>query len=198
MVDPFAERYDHPGSAALVALTSALTAHWATGQSALEDANLAALMGWLDPPAGMTGAEAGEAAEDPLAFPPAGPVTDPTFDNEVLAPLIDAYTDNPGEPALARLVAAVRGQIEPTWDLVWRGVELLRALPPGSGWRCAGARTATRTRRWFWVWPTGGRRSRSATAPSPPPGASTGWSATRLPTTCSGRSTTRWCSRSTG
>ncbi|GAA1736957.1 hypothetical protein [Luedemannella helvata] len=127
----FAERYEHPGSAALVAVTSALTAHWATGQSALEDANLAALMGWIDPPAGLTGAQAAAAAEDPLTWPPAGPITDPTFDNEVLAALMEAYANAPGERTLATLTTAIRGQIEPTWRLVWRAVELLRALPPG-------------------------------------------------------------------
>ena len=40
------ERADHPGSAMLVAMTEVLSAHWATGQSSVEDANLAALMAW--------------------------------------------------------------------------------------------------------------------------------------------------------
>src|SRR5213075_1020530 len=84
------ERAEHPGSCLLLAATDVLGAHWATGQSAVEDQNLAALLGWIDPPAGLTGAAAAAAAEDPVAWPPAGPATDPTFDNEVLAPLIRA------------------------------------------------------------------------------------------------------------
>ena len=44
------ERADHPGSSMLLAMTEVLGNHWATGQSGLEDANLAALLGWIDPP----------------------------------------------------------------------------------------------------------------------------------------------------
>ncbi|MEU8192043.1 hypothetical protein AB0C00_32970, partial [Micromonospora carbonacea] len=49
----FAERAEHPGSSALLALTDALTLHWATGQSAVEDQHLPAVLGWLDPPPGL-------------------------------------------------------------------------------------------------------------------------------------------------
>jgi hypothetical protein len=89
-----AERSEHPGSSAMLAMTEALGMHWASGQSALEDANLAALLGWIDPADGVTGREAAIAAEDPLVWPPAGPSTDPAFDNEVLAPAIRAYADS--------------------------------------------------------------------------------------------------------
>src|SRR6266511_2432117 len=51
----FAERNEHPGSSAMLAMTSVLAANWATGQSTLEDANLAALIGWIDPPSGLSG-----------------------------------------------------------------------------------------------------------------------------------------------
>ena len=50
-----ADRAEHPGSSLLLAATDVLAAHWATGQSAVEDQNLAALLGWIDPPAGRTG-----------------------------------------------------------------------------------------------------------------------------------------------
>jgi hypothetical protein len=126
----FAERAEYPGSSLLVSLTSALSSHWATGQSSVEDANLAALLGWIDPPAGRSGAEAALSAEDPLSWPPAGPATDPTFDNEVLAPAILAYGS--GEVrALSSLESALRGQLMPTWELMWRGISLLRGLPAG-------------------------------------------------------------------
>ena len=138
----FAERAEHPGSAALVAMTEALTLHWATGQSAVEDLHLPALLGWLDPPPGLTGAEAAVRAEDPSVCPPAGPATDPDFDNRVLAPAITAYAEAEEDPvaraaAYGELERLLRDHLTPTWELMWRGVGLLRALP-------AGARVAVR------------------------------------------------------
>jgi hypothetical protein len=132
-----AERTEHPGSCQLLAATEALSRHWASGQSELEDLNLAALLGWIDPPPGMTGAEAAAAAEDPVLSPPAGPATDPGFDNEVLDPLIEACSRADGDSAasaraLAALERALEGQLLPAWQQVWRAVELLRALPEGA------------------------------------------------------------------
>jgi len=132
----YAERTEATGSALLVPLTTALADHWATGQSAMEDANLAALLSWIDPQDGMTGHEAARLAEDPVRCPPAGPATDPTFDNEVLDHLVkdvgDAAAAGHGG-ALARaqaaMDAALSSQLEPTWELMWRSVDLLRALP---------------------------------------------------------------------
>ncbi|GAA5179754.1 hypothetical protein GCM10023322_10520 [Rugosimonospora acidiphila] len=120
----FAERAEHPGSCLLLTATGALAMHWASGQSPVEDQNLAALLGWIAPPSGMTGPRAAAAAEDPLTWPPAGPATDPGFDNEILSPLIEA-----GDvPALEKALAT---QLEPTWALMWRAVDLLRDLPVG-------------------------------------------------------------------
>jgi hypothetical protein len=132
-----AERAETPGAALLLALTDALALHWASGQSALEDQNLAALLAWISPPPHATGAEAARVAEDPAVCPPAGPATDPLFDTRVLAPAIRAYDGTePGSPArdraLAALTHALRGQLEPTWRLMWRAVDRLRALPAGA------------------------------------------------------------------
>jgi len=131
-----AERTEHPGSCLLLAATDALAMHWASGQSPIEDQNLAALIGWIDPPSGVTGLQAAAAAEDPLTWPPAGPATDPTFDNEVLSRLITAYSRAAGDPiaqqrTLDNLKTALTGQIEPTWRLMWQAVDQLRGLPPG-------------------------------------------------------------------
>jgi hypothetical protein len=132
----FAERGEVPPSAQLLAMTAVLADHWATGQSASEDANLGALLGWIDPPDGMTGHEAARAAEDPARFPPAGPVTDPAFDNEVLTPALQAMHEAAltGDGALlgrarADMDRVLRAQLEPTWALMWRAVDLLRGLP---------------------------------------------------------------------
>lgn len=147
----YAERARTPGSALLLPMTELLTRHWATGQSSMEDQHLGALLAWIDPPAGLDGATAAEAAQTDrgpdglLLSPPAGPATDPVFDNSALAPAMTRYdaartaadsgaaaADTAGgalraaEDEVRRLVAS---QLRPTWDDVWRGLDLLRALP---------------------------------------------------------------------
>ncbi len=130
----FAESAINPGSCLLMAATEMLSRHWATGQSSVEDQNLAVVMAWIDPPAGSRGAAAATAAENPLTWPPAGPATDPSFDNEVLGPLMAAYqragSDRARDRVRASLTEALAGQLAPTWKLMWRAVSLLRAMPP--------------------------------------------------------------------
>ncbi|MFE5913165.1 hypothetical protein ACFQ6B_29315 [Streptomyces wedmorensis] len=152
----FGERARVPGSSLLLAATDLLNRHWATGQSSLEDQHLGALLAWIDPPEGQPGAEAalraevGRDAQGQLLCPPAGPATDPAFDNRLLAPAIERYdrarqalgAAEDGEAAdrgLGELHAAERelrrlvaSQLKPTWDAVWRAVGLLRELPEGS------------------------------------------------------------------
>ena len=135
----FAERAEVPSSSLVLAMTDVLSMHWATGQSPLEDLNLAVLLGWIDPPSGLTGAQAAAAAEDPVRCPPAGPATDPTFDNEVLEQRIAAvrtgrFTGDARATrrATAALAGALETQLKPTWALMWRAVDLLRAIPPGA------------------------------------------------------------------
>ncbi|MCA2215369.1 hypothetical protein [Jidongwangia harbinensis] len=119
----FANSAEMPGSSLLLNAVQALGLHWATGQSSVEDAHLAALLAWIEPPAGRTGVEA---ARDAELQPPAGPATDPDFDNAVLAPLMSVP-----EPDVAALTAVLREQMTPAWEQVWRSLDLLRALPAG-------------------------------------------------------------------
>lgn len=152
----YGERARVPGSALLLALTEVLGRHWATGQSSLEDQHLGALLAWIDPPAGVSGAEAALDAElrrdarGQLMCPPAGPATDPAFDNKLLAPAIERYDRArtalaaaedglEADDRLGELTAAereIRSLVEsitrPTWDAVWHGLDLLRALPEGA------------------------------------------------------------------
>jgi hypothetical protein len=152
----YGERARVPGSSLLLALTDVLSRHWATGQSSLEDQHLGALIAWIDPPGDSTGAEAAQRAElardadGQLLCPPAGPATDPAFDNKLLAPAIERYDRARGALAAAedaleaddRLAALteaeqrirdlVDSRTRPTWDAVWRGLDLLRALPEGA------------------------------------------------------------------
>ncbi|MFJ2016285.1 hypothetical protein [Streptomyces nodosus] len=180
----YGERARVPGSSLLLALTEVLARHWATGQSGLEDQQLGKLLAWIDPPEGVSGADAAqwtELARDrdgQLLCPPAGPATDPAFDNRLLAPAIERY-----DRARTRLAAAEDGvqaddraaeltaaereiralidsRTRPTWEAVWRGLDLLRALPEG-------AHVAERWTRDRWSFT--GHRDRVAAGEPPQP-----------------------------
>ncbi|MBZ9596012.1 hypothetical protein NRK68_12515 [Streptomyces yangpuensis] len=144
------ERARVPGSSMLLSATDLLSRHWATGQSNLEDQHLGALLAWIAPPGGGSGAEAALRAElgrdvhGQLLCPPAGPATDPAFDNKLLAPAIARYdaaraalAAGPGdddrevrtaERAVRRLVV---DQMSSTWWATWEAIDLVRGLPPG-------------------------------------------------------------------
>ncbi|MEV0452201.1 hypothetical protein [Streptomyces sp. NPDC050600] len=180
----YGERARVPGSSLLVAATDLLNRHWATGQSSLEDQHLGALLAWIDPPDGESGAEAalraelGRDARGQLLCPPAGPATDPAFDNRLLAPAIERYDrarqalgaaedGEAAEAALGELHGAEREirrllvtQLKPTWDAVWQALGLLRELP-------AGARVADRWTRDRWSFT--GQRDRIAAGEPPQP-----------------------------
>ncbi|WP_407110373.1 hypothetical protein ACE1N8_13020 [Streptomyces sp. DSM 116494] len=152
----FGERARVPGSSLLLAMTDVLGRHWATGQSTLEDQHLGSLLAWIAPPEGSSGAEAAQRAElardasGQLLCPPAGPATDPAFDNKLLAPAIERYDRArtalaaaedglEADDRLAALTAAereIRALVEsrtlPTWNAVWQGLDLLRQLPEGT------------------------------------------------------------------
>ncbi|MBT2441251.1 hypothetical protein J7E93_14245 [Streptomyces sp. ISL-36] len=176
------ERARVPGSSLLLSATDLLNRHWATGQSSLEDQHLGALLAWIDPPEGESGAEAALRAElgrdrdGQLLCPPAGPATDPAFDNRLLAPAIELFdrarqalaSAEDGESADERLGELHRAereirrlivsQLKPTWHAVWRSLDLLRELPEG-------ARVADRWTRDRWSFT--GHRDR-VTAGEPP------------------------------
>ncbi|KIZ18797.1 hypothetical protein [Streptomyces natalensis] len=159
------ERARVPGASLLLAMTGLLGRHWATGQSVLEDQHLGALLAWIDPPPGVSGREAAERAETgrdadgQLLCPPAGPATDPAFDNRLLAPAMARY-DAGRAGAEEEVRALIEGQLRPTWDAVWRGLDLLRALPPGS-------RVADRWKRDRWSYTAHRDRVRAGEPPQP-------------------------------
>lgn len=147
------ERAQVPGSSLLLPMTGLLARHWATGQSQLEDQHLGAQLAWH---LGNSGAEQATRVETErdthgqLRHPPAGPGTDPAFDSRVLAPAIThhdtavaalASAKNPQdrdraqlrvEQAAEELHAALLQVTLPTWQDVWRGLDLLAALPPAA------------------------------------------------------------------
>jgi hypothetical protein len=183
----YGERARVPGSSLLLAATDLLNRHWASGQSSLEDQHLGALLAWIDRPAepgGESGAEAAlraELARDPagqLLCPPAGPATDPAFDNRLLAPAVERYDrarqalaaaedGATADTRLGELTLAERetrrlvvSQLRPTWIAVWRSLELLRELPEGS-------RVADRWTRDRWSFTAHRDRVRAGEPPQP-------------------------------
>ncbi|WP_078843127.1 hypothetical protein [Streptomyces albus] len=183
----YGERSRVPGSSLLLPMTGLLSRHWTTGQSGAEDQHLGALLGWIDPPEGLTGAEAALRAEVErdgdglLLCPPAGPATDPAFDNKRLAPAMGRYDRARSEAAAAaeagaprrlrdarrdvtaaeeEIRALVESQLRPTWDALWRGVDLLRELPPGG-------RVADRWKRDRWSYTAHRDRVRAGEPPQP-------------------------------
>ncbi|MFF3459703.1 hypothetical protein ACFYXH_36490 [Streptomyces sp. NPDC002730] len=135
------DRADLPGSAALIPMTSFLGMHWISGQSPLEDDDLATLLAWIDPPRhAASGRDAAHTAEDPATHRPAGPATDAAFDNDHLAPLFDAYARARRQAlaleqtrTLQELDRLLATYMQPTWDLMWQAYALLQALPEAKG-----------------------------------------------------------------
>ncbi|WP_406148807.1 hypothetical protein [Streptomyces sp. NBC_01012] len=180
----YGERARVPGSSLLLAATDLLNRHWATGQSSLEDQHLGALLAWVDPPPGESGAVAALRAEGArdgagqLLCPPAGPATDPAFDNRLLAPAIERYDRArtalaaaedgiDADTRLGELSGAEReirsllaGVLLPTWDAVWRGLDLLRELPDA-------ARAEDRWTRDRWSFTAHRDRVRAGEPPQP-------------------------------
>jgi hypothetical protein len=119
-----------PGSSLVLAATDALTTHWQTGQLPSEDLNLAALLGWIDPPSGTDGPQAARAGE---ASPPAGPDSDPNWDAKTLAELIKEWHAADGEAsefAVRREIEGeIREQLAPAWADCWRALDRLHSLP---------------------------------------------------------------------
>jgi hypothetical protein len=123
-----------PGSSLVIAATEALTLHWQTGQLPSEDLNLAALLGWIDPPAGLDGPAAARLGEQ---APPAGPDSDPNWDAEILAELIKSWhasrDDRDAQAAVREeLEEEIREQLMPAWLDCWRALDQLGALPAGN------------------------------------------------------------------
>lgn len=126
-----------PGSSRVLAATEVLSSHWQTGQLASEDLNLSALLGWIEPPEGADGVAAARMAE---ALPPAGPLSDPNWDERELAGLINqwraARTDVDGSVVRGEIDTQIREQLNHTWEDCWHAHRLLAALPEGNTVAC--------------------------------------------------------------
>ncbi|WP_405785690.1 hypothetical protein [Streptomyces sp. NBC_01367] len=131
------DRSDIPGSAALIPMPGLLGMHWITGQSPLEDEDLATLLAWIDPPRhAASGRDAADRAAATAAHRPAGPATDAAFDTDQLAPLFHTYARTRGQEqtaTLQELNSLLATRMQPTWNLMWHAYTLLQALPEAKG-----------------------------------------------------------------
>lgn len=131
------ERYPIAGQQALMTMTGALSAHYATGQQEGEDEHLGTLLVWIEPPADGDIRRAVVAAEREVM----GVKTDPDFDRDTLQPLISAYHRTlKGGASAAQMqlrIAAIENELIPIvtriYDATQRGFDFLRGQFASSG-----------------------------------------------------------------
>lgn len=130
----FAEHSQLPGQSTFLAMTESLSLHFVTGQSSLEDENLATLLGWID---GVDG-ELLPALEglEGMAY---GPVPNPTWE-ATLEPFVKAYTDGLRAEDEASMQLAfdyvereVREALSPAFAATHRAIDVLRSIDPAAG-----------------------------------------------------------------
>ena len=141
-----AEHSQLPGQSTFLAVTEALAFHFVTGQSALEDENLATLLAWIE---GLP--------EDPLASledledSAYGPVPDPRWE-AAIEPWVKQYSDglrseepSKSEEAFVNIRDAVEGKLADAYLATHRALDILRTLSPA---RSVPDRWKTDVREW--------------------------------------------------
>ncbi len=130
----FAEHSQLPGQSVFPAMTESLAQHFATGQSALEDENLATLLAWID---GVPGdlLPALEVLEE-SAY---GPVPNPQWE-ATLEPFVRAYTDGlraddeaKTQLAFGRVESDTRQALSEAFAATHRAIAILRRITPAAG-----------------------------------------------------------------
>lgn len=122
-------RWETPGQQILVPATDMLTAIWATGQSALEDAQLHAVRAWIDPQ-GQSLENALSAAEQYAS----GSKPRPAFDKLVLMKCrrqyqraAEAGDRRTQQQALADMTQAVLRELAPTYEAIRWAIERVQS-----------------------------------------------------------------------
>lgn len=149
----FAEHSNLPGQSTFLAMTESLSQHFVTGQSALEDENLATLLAWID---GVPGDLLTE-LED-LERRSYGPVPNPDWERK-LEPIVKAYSDGlrsddaeKTRVAFERVEESVREALTEAFEATHRAIEILRGIDPA-------ASVANRWGNDHWEWSDHARRS---------------------------------------
>lgn len=142
-----ADHSHYPGQSVFVAATELLGRHFATGQSAFEDENLATFLAWItnEPGSGMQAIHKAEAGL------PYGPVPDPVWEAR-LEPLVRDYTTAMRAEDQAnmqrvekRVEKLVRPPLSDAYEATHQALEIMRAIPESSS---SPNRWATDLREW--------------------------------------------------
>lgn len=131
-----AEYLHMPGQSIFIAATELLARHFASGQSAFEDENLATLLAWIENEPGSGLAVISKAERE---SPPFGPVADPKLDAK-LEPHVQAFgravraSDNKtADHHRTKVENLVRGPLTEAYRATYRALHLLRAIPEAPG-----------------------------------------------------------------
>ena len=129
-----AEHANLPGQATFLAMTETLGDHFVTGQSALEDESLAALLAWIDGVSGDLLPEL-ERIELEEAY---GPVPNPRWEAR-LEPFVKAWGDGlrggdeqKQATAASRVTESVRDALSEAYAATHRSITILRAVDPAA------------------------------------------------------------------
>ncbi|MGO4600389.1 hypothetical protein [Terrabacter sp. 2YAF2] len=150
----FAEHSQLPGQSTFLAMTETLSQHFVTGQSALEDESLAALLAWIDGVPGdlLAELERLENSEGARGGPwPYGPVPHPRWEAR-LEPFVKAYSVGLREQDAARtrlaeehVSAEVDAALKPAYAATLRALEIMRQIDPAAS---VAGRWADDVREW--------------------------------------------------
>ena len=125
-----AEHARFPGQSIFLAATELLGQLYVTGQSSLEDENLASMLAWIE-----NDSRLGRSKIDEAELAAYGPVPDPSWEVELERPVrqwsaCQRSGDTAGMAAAAKRVEAiVQPRLREAYDATWRAIEHARCAP---------------------------------------------------------------------